>query len=389
MAERRFLPHLSAILCLQAVLGFAYLRRVAIYNAPDEPAHVRYIETLDSGRLPVREADRWSYKGAEPPLYYALSALLDAPTLFRTISGRVAALRFINVLLGLATTAFVYLFGVRVAGERTAVYAAAFSALLPQHLFTAATLGNDELAAALSACALWLAARELYKRRRSWLGPATGALLGLAALSRASALAVAAAYAVCALEQSRRDARGAGRLAALPLGLALLVCGWFYERNARLYGSPFGWTPSAAASGLGDVDGRWLAIFAESSVGLFAWMASPLPAWCYAGAFLALAAGAAGFTTWAAKERPWRLEPAWKLSLAAAVFVAVFAGLEALATRQPQGRLLLPALGPIALIMVCGWRALSWRLSPSARALGLRAAFAAVVLLHYRAFLAL
>lgn len=385
----RLFGAVAAILCVQAVLGIAYLQRVATFNAPDEPAHLRYIERLSEGELPRREADRWSYKGAEPPLYYALAVPFAAPLEGRSARARVAALRFLNVLLGLATTLCVYLLGVRVAGERSAAYAAAFSALLPQHVFVSSTLGNDELAAALSTAALWLGARHLYKRPRAWLGPAVGVALGLALLARASALAVAAAYALCALDQGRRDERGAARLVLLPLGVAAALSGWFYARSLGLYGSAFGWPPAGTFSGLEAAQPAWLGAFAQGTVGLFGWSNAPLPPGVYAAAFAALAAGLAGFAAWARSERPWRLEPSWKLALAAAAACCGFAALEVLATRQPQGRLLLPGIGPLALVVVCGWRALSWSAGPRTRPLLRRAAFAGAIALQYFALRAL
>ena len=71
---------------LGAILG-AYLILATIYNvivppfeAPDEHNHFFYVKHLaDGNSLPVQDPERigpWAQEGSQPPLYYALAALL-------------------------------------------------------------------------------------------------------------------------------------------------------------------------------------------------------------------------------------------------------------------------------------------------------------------------
>lgn len=385
--RKRLLAPLTAVLCAQAALAMLYLGRVAAFNAPDEPAHLYYVERVGEGALPVRDAalSPWSYEAAEPPLYYWLAAPLDWPLREQPAPGRVRALRFENVLIGLATTGFVYLLCALIAGERTGVYAAAFSALLPAHLFATATLGNDALAAALSAAALWLGCRLAFRRSGAAEEAAFCAVAALAPLAKASAAVPAACAALFCAARWRAEPRKLAVRALLPAASAAACAGWFYARNARLHGGWLGWPAAPAASGWGAT----LAVLLQSACARFGWLGSPLPAAVYAGCALAALAGGVGFAAWARRERPWRLEPAWLLVLTSGAASAAFALAEARLTGRAQGRLLLPALGPAALVLVTGWRFLSWQVPASARRWLRRAAGLGLAALHYFAYRAL
>lgn len=360
---RRYLAVLAAALCAQAALSMAYVLRAPVTLS--EAEQLRRIETLRTN---------------EPPLYYRLASPLAAPVEGRSETARASALRFLNVLFGLGTTVFVYLLALRVAGERSAVYCALFSAFLPQHLYASATLGPAELGAMLSTASLYLGARHLYKKRRAWLGPAVGVVLGLAILAGASGWATALAYALCAGAHSQKDDRGFGRLAVGPLVLAVVVGIWPYGREESF-------VPSA--SDFSAVDFEWLVRLARGSLALFRDGLSEIPAPGYALAFTAVAAGLAGFAQWEHEQKPWRLEPAWHLALASLLAGMLWAFVEAAASVGPDGRVFLPVLGPAALVLVSGWRALTWPLSPGTRSFLRLSGAGALALIHYWAYRAL
>jgi hypothetical protein len=145
-----------------------------------------------------------------------------------------------------------------------AVLAAALVAFNPQFLFISALVTNDALLVTLSAALLWLALRRPALRHRS--GQAVedhrasivhaaliGLLLGLALIAKQSALLLAPVALLSALEQSwlaERKRHGDWRkvilsprhVVALAVfgGVTLLVSGWWYARNLRLYGDLFG-----------------------------------------------------------------------------------------------------------------------------------------------------
>ena len=88
---------LLAILLGYLLLAIAFSIIVPIYEAPDELQHGFYVKHLTDGKgLPVLDiasgrgpgtrmgfpprpyTDVWSQEGGQPPLYYAVGAILDA-----------------------------------------------------------------------------------------------------------------------------------------------------------------------------------------------------------------------------------------------------------------------------------------------------------------------
>jgi len=354
------------VLGLQFALGALYLLKTVPGNAPDEPAHFFNAESLASGRLPQVDlpAQRWSYEAFQPPLYYALAAPLLRLSPGAPHAWRVRLLRGQNLLFALLNVALVFLLARRLAGEEAGLCAAALAAFLPQYLFIGTSVSNDGLADLCASAVLLLAARGL-ARPASWAeGAWLGLAMGLALLTKATTASVIAAYAlVCAVNHARRPQELLLRL-VWPSALAAAAAVWPYLRNVKLYGDLSGRASMSYESAMhGSELGHWLKLVFESFWGLFGWMTSPLPA----AAYLALAGltllGLAGFAFWA-RGRRLRQDPAWQLQLAA---VAAAAGLTFcygfLNTRQPQGRFLFPALGPIALILALGWRSF-WEIIP-------------------------
>jgi 4-amino-4-deoxy-L-arabinose transferase-like glycosyltransferase len=253
--------------------------------------------------------------------------------------------------------------------------AAALVALNPQFLFTSALVTNDALLAALGAAALWMAiggvrreAQVVNGERSSAfsLQPSAfllGLLLGLALITKQSAVLL---LPLAPLAAWRRAEGWRARLAHLAVSgaTAVAVAGWWYVRNAQLYGDALGlgafraefttqaweWrNPAAWAGALWQLH--------ESFWARFGWMSIPAPRWLYvAYALLSLAAvaGLAGAAVGAQRHSKglglplavWAL-PA--LALGWTLSFALTAGLVAW-----QGRFLFPALAAIALLLARG-----------------------------------
>lgn len=429
-------------LLLAAFLGLAlcYSAVVPLGEGPDEPGHAAYVFFLArEGRLPVQRADPHQSdvagEGHQPPLAYALAAPLVAwlPPEQRQIDlpgnprftwaggaelnavahgsrehwpwrGAVLAwhlARLVSVGLGAATVVWTYL-AARALDQRFALgagrlvperaqpptahraspvpwVAAALVAFNPQFLFVSALITNDALLAALGAALLWLVARGSRGGRRSAHAMALGALLGLALLTKQSALLLApvALLGVWGREQ-RADGGGQGadrrRRAILSrclivLGTAALICGWWYARNWRLYGDPLGLAVFRAEFATQPFEpGRpaaWrdaLAQLHDSFWARFGWMNVAAPAWATALFAVIELAGLLGLL---AQARAWWRgggrwpAPVWlalaglpALALAWVVAFALTAGLVAW-----QGRLLFPALPAVAVLLA---RGLAW-----------------------------
>ncbi len=399
---------LAWLLLLYLMVGGSYSVLTPLFEAPDEVWHYEYVRWLVEGHgLPTPEEvgdAPWHQEGSQPPLYYALTALLTAPIPTEDASrvirynphaamgdpqavdnrnvmlhgaaeswpwrGTVLAAhmaRFVSLLLGALTVAATY--GTARAlrcDEATSLLAAAFVAFNPQFLFLSASVNNDNLVTLLSALVLWrvvvLLRMERLRRRDAFL---LGALAGAAALSKLSGLLTVVLVAVVVIwhawrQRSLRTFVEGGTMAA---GAALLVGGWWYWRNWHLYGDPLGLPAMFAIlpqrtqpPGLGELWLEWQGVW-RSFWGVFGWFNITLPAWLYR--FyrgLTLLAGVGLAVRFRRRTEDGRgvqvmLLVGWTLLLLVAL-------LHWAQMRYPQGRLLFPALTAVAVLMALGWRAL-------------------------------
>jgi hypothetical protein len=279
---------LIAILALFVVLSIVYNHTTPLFEGPDEAAHFLYVEYLANGRgLPALEHSPRDvlWEGLQqPPLYYALGALLtgwiatdDLPDLlwrnphrggetgginmyyhsareafpYRGTTLAVHLARLLNTFFGLATIIATFLAAGELFPHRPvfALGAAAIVAFNPQFLSTAGSVSNDGATAAFCSVGIWLLLRMF---RRNDLPPKDavllGVMVGLAALTKPSGLALAfpAGVAIAVTAWRRRSWSillwGWG---AVGLGV-LLLGGWWYARNVALYGDPLAWSAVVA-----------------------------------------------------------------------------------------------------------------------------------------------
>ncbi len=342
----------------------------------------------------------------------------------------VRLIRLLSVLLGVATVYFTYRLAREAVPtrEEVALAAAALVGFTPMFLFISASVNNDNLAITLSAAAVWLMARWL---RRGGPPPAAeaalmGLLAGGAALSKVSALGLwpLAGAAMVGAAWSRaapapagdpilrddgthppvRPSSSALRLFSLLRGLAimfavaLLVSGWWFWRNYRLYGDWLGWTafldlvgrrphPATLAQLWGERVG-----FVQAYWGLFGGVSLPMPAWTY-WVLNALAGLAAVGLAWAALQALRRRRIPFTSVLLGALLLGwiglIFLGLIRWTslTWASQGRLVFPAISAIGVLAAYGlarlWRGLPWLAASFMGALALAVPFT-VIAPHYR-----
>jgi hypothetical protein len=294
VSERTERALLAAILGLFVLLGATYSVVVLPFEASDEKWHYPMVKyTADNWSLPVQvpeaetpgvEATPWRQEGSQAPLYYALAAaatfwidtsdmevvrhlnphadagatpdgnvnlVVHDPALERfPWCGTVLAIhvvRFLSVLMGAAAVYLTY----RIAREvlpgqpALALGAAAVHAFTPMYIFISASVNNDNLAVPLSSLALLMLIKiaSLESQHTSSKSLAIsylplGFVLGLAALTKSQALALAALTALviavrAVRRRSWRELLVGGLATALPL---LLIASWWYLRNLRLYG---------------------------------------------------------------------------------------------------------------------------------------------------------
>ncbi len=397
-AAARSMSGLLWLLLIRLVLGLAYSAAIPLGEAPDEADHLAYAAYIATEhRLPE---GTWMTQAKHPPLYHVLAAGVagwagmdtgflranpdsgftpDAsPNFFihTTLEawpwrdGPLAMhlARLVSVLAGVGLVAAAYALGrVIWPGWRAgALAAAAFVAFLPESLFVGGAMSNDILAALLATLALWMALWSR-KPRHALLA---GVIMGLGLWAKVSVAALWPVVCLAMLAQGRRQGRSWASALVLPLiaGLvALLVTAPWFLRNRQLYGDWMGW-PLVLATidrrtgpfGLAElawlVRGQFVSFWGSSAalaISRFpchstrSGLCSRRPG-CSAGCDVALPrplrAAATGLT----------LPSALVLLGAPLLTTAWLVSYSRVALGTDQGRLLFPAVGPLALLLIGG-----------------------------------
>jgi hypothetical protein len=218
-----------------------------------------------------------------------------------TLASRVLMLRLWNLLLTSAIVPAAWIAARRVLGAEVAMAVTASVALFPELMFDGARVSNSALAVALYALVV-VASLEVVDGRRSaalWLGTAIG--LGLLTkgffLMTLPVFAGVLLFALCKRKLSRP-------VAALSVGLAALIPGWWYAHNLRVTGSFSTAIQDTALKGvpLGErlrhvVDVNWLAALDStffSHIWFGGWSFLQLRAWIYHVCALVVLAAAIG-----------------------------------------------------------------------------------------------
>lgn len=236
--------------CRRALWGFVALYLVlalihakstptgltGLQNAPDEQAHVEYVQTLLKGTLPTQaraESSPTGYEWHQPPLYYLLSAPFYAV-------GGVFGGRLFSVACGVLCILLVFSAGRRLFPQEpmVATMAAGFVAFLPTHIAVSSTMNNDTLLEVCFGGVLLFLLRSVLEGLDFRRNLAMGVVLGLACLTKVSALLLipVIGFGLFLARGSGATGKAIGQAMATILGVALVVCGWWYVRNGLLYG---------------------------------------------------------------------------------------------------------------------------------------------------------
>ena len=253
------------------------------------------------------------------------------------------------MFLGAVTLWATYRVLALITDRRWALVGTALIGFIPQFIFISAAASNDNAINALAALVLWrlvalvvtppkaknqtenLSVQPIRRPVQGWSTPqqirtlrsrstqgaqsdfwpgseysrkdwgsalALGCLLGLALLSKLSALGLVALTGLTLLLAAwRAHSWRTLIVSSLAVGLpALAIAGWWYGRNWALYHDPLAWNIWQANILLRMIPAGWGTIIAElgslerSFWGLFGWLNVPYPTWVYA-AFRVLAIG--------------------------------------------------------------------------------------------------
>ncbi len=202
----------------------------------------RYIDRLgESWALPAPDAD-WAT--AHPPLFYYASAALGRALGHPDKQDLVIWIRLISAAFGLLTVGLAAALVHRVDPEnpQRAVLAGVLLLFLPVHIYMSAMLHEELLVSSLASLVVvgiaWECTDPGRPRRALLRAAGWGVVAGLALLTKLTGLLIlitgAAAYALDGWR--RRDPVLAAGRAAVLVGVALVVGGWYYAHNRLEYG---------------------------------------------------------------------------------------------------------------------------------------------------------
>ncbi|MGB5933922.1 MAG: glycosyltransferase family 39 protein, partial [Anaerolineae bacterium] len=271
------------ILLLFCSLGLVWSITVPLFETPDEVWHYAYVKNIADGHgLPVQDPDDieqpWRQEGSQPPLYYLTAALMtfwidstdfseliwwnpfsegarpgqvdDNQNLFIhtpqegfPYRGAVLAIhiaRLLSLAMGAVTVLATYIIASELFPHRreVAIGAATINAFNPQFTFISGSVSNDVMVTGISSLALLLMVRMVYREASSRRVAMLGVLVGLALLTKLSALALLPLSLVVLIVAAWRQGSWAPlfKWGVLFLALIGLLAGWWYVRNWLLYG---------------------------------------------------------------------------------------------------------------------------------------------------------
>ena len=302
------LSPLQWVLLFYFVFGALYLGATPVFEANDEIWHFGFVQHLrEHGSLPIQQFDgedtRYQQHGSQPPLYYALMALVTSPieindadqyrllnphvnalqpesfgnknlvihdetlSIFRGAGLAVLVIRALGLAMGAATVLLVFKVGELIAPQRPTVafVAAALTGLNPMYIFVSASVNNDSLAMLLNGALVWLLLRSLRDGFRLRYSIVIALLFALSCLTKLTAFALLPLFVGAAYFAQRRtkDRRGALIFFSVVVILWMLVAGWWFVRSVQTYGEPFGIITMANIAGPRGITFNLVDVFAD------------------------------------------------------------------------------------------------------------------------------
>lgn len=399
-----------ALLLIFVGLALHLTRTVPPFENSDEAEHFIYAHTIaEQGilpQIPTRDAlnnaasplERWNLHAHHPPLYYLLTAGLisgfdrgDLPDLLRTndliftggitagnpnkwlhpptttTGGTLTALtvaRWANIALGLVTLALIYRAGWFISGRRAVgLVALLLTIALPTFIVVHSSVSNDPVVILLfSAGVLW-SARAVSHRRPTWRDDLLiGAILSGAALAKLTGAAlwgVVILALILAVINKTRSQRRALQTLITAAGVFIVTAGWWYVRNLQLYGDPLALDATAAIWGrAADTDATSILAEVERVARSF-WLMigyrhQPIfaPDWFYTLTIVLVSGAVIG---WLWRRQPRDISRGSTLILLAALLgVVTLVIIGTVSVDISYGRLLLPAIVPLAFLSGAG-----------------------------------
>jgi 4-amino-4-deoxy-L-arabinose transferase-like glycosyltransferase len=379
---------------LYSAFAVTYLFIVPVYDSPDEPAHMFYVEFIaQHWSLPNQNVPALSVTNnmaVHPLLYYALLALALVISGFNNWSPNITAqgdwihgewpfarsiytalsLRLASVLSGAATVILTYLLVLEIFRERRwlALSTAGFVALIPQFQFIGSIVNPNAFESALSTACLFLFVR-VGKSRRPRLVELVGPSVAVALLLLTGFSGFVMLVPLVILILTREfPAFQKIKYALTCAVLIVAISAWWYARNFILYGDPFAWSVvhrTQPATALPLVSYSMINVFPKALLNSywaeFGWRTFQpffLSQWFF---YSILAVGIAGFSLGLPRllssiAKAQKLQLGMVVGYAALLFVAAIDVVKTLGSYELPGRYLFPSIAPIAMILGVGWQ---------------------------------
>lgn len=377
------------------ILSFGRPSPVPDIGAPDERQHANYIRyLLKQHQLPVLKPGApdtgEEYESHQPPFYYLASAAVATVTGQQDVEtqsfGNVV--RIFNCVIGasgIVAVFFACLWSTK--RDDVAILGAAFAALLPSNCALSGSISNDPLLISMIGWSFAFAAKAMNTDYDTQVAKPflwSAVFAGLACNTKSSGLvAVAGLIAVAFVLRKRLPIAKLAGYGSIAILLALPI--WL--RNMSLYGDPLAqkvfkeaFTGSAqksqiiatieatGAPGSPEVQywlnwvGYWTA---RSYIGVFGYMdiwlnssgkaiSNTDPNWLYKAVIAFLVVTKLSFLVYLRNKWNEVLKPVLVGLLICVLTILLFVGFN-MTYFQAQGRYLLPALAPTAVILGLGW----------------------------------
>ena len=417
---RRFDPFLTALLVVFSIFALTYSLVIPLFEGPDEDDHFRYTKYLaDHRALPVQKfamgGGEAGHQGWQPPLYYALAALVISPLdtsdyaerlqrnpaqsftgdiaccgrnlyfhfdaedfPYRRTTLAVHLARGVTILFGPVSVYAIYALTLTLfpAQKYLALATTAFAVLNPSFLFSSALVSNDIPLVAFCTLALLVMAKILLGQwNADWKSfSLLGIFVALAILTKTTALGLLplVALLITYLAYRARSLSYFSLFAFCFLLPIVLVTTWYFLRNQFLYGDPLAYK-LITASALPPRDAPLT--FAELTQINLPWLwqtfwGGPTPGdfpqillTIFLAAFV-LALIAFTFHVLRLKNQLGMNRIVMLGLLLAWLAFILIAQLQFIRTASgtDQGRYLFPAMATLALIFVLGWSEIVWQI---------------------------
>jgi hypothetical protein len=232
-----------ALMTAWALVAVNNLFALPLSLGMDVAAHVDYVRDMLRDWRPPLPNEGWQRH--QPPLYYFASALVWLPLHALGVESLERAMRVIPLVCGLVQIEIAWRFARLVLPGRfgAQIIALVCAACLPMNVYIAQFPGNEPLAGVLMAAVLYLILAEIaHAGEARGLKPLVvlGLVLGLACLTKLTALLLVPVACLAVARSRRRSPTGPRAIGAAVLvaSLSFLVCGWYFVRNWIAVGNP-------------------------------------------------------------------------------------------------------------------------------------------------------